>query len=123
MDDFEIYQGKNFSELVKDIVLNSENKKNQIDILVSELRSMMTGVNEAIMIVPLIKEYLDVGVKNDEQLVKLSAVLQRFMNTKKSDNGADVGLTEEEKKQLFEEVGAIVISSKTPVEVNKVSKK
>ena len=58
---FEIYKGKNFSGLCKDIVKNSENKKDQIDILISELRTLIKTVNDAVIIVPLIKDYYDVG--------------------------------------------------------------
>jgi len=80
-----------FSDLCKDIVKNSENNRDQLDILISDLRSLIKTANDALMIVPLIKDYLDVQVKNDEQLVKLAAVIQRILS--KQTVGADGEMT------------------------------
>jgi hypothetical protein len=103
-NDIEIFKGKNFSDLCKDIVKNSEEKKNQIDILITDLRDMIKTVNDATMIVPLLKEYFDVGVRNDEQLIKLAAIIQRLMSGKagaEGEGGGGMLLTEEERKQLM----------------------
>jgi len=101
--DIEIYKGKNFSYLCKDIIKNSEEKKNQIDILITDLREMIKTINDATMIVPLLKEYFDVGVRNDEQLIKLAAIIQRMMAGKVGADGDGGGmlLTDEERKQLM----------------------
>jgi hypothetical protein len=117
-NDFEIYKGKNFSDLCKDIVKNSEEKKNTLDILVTDLREMIKTINDATMIVPLLKEYFDVGVRNDEQLIKLAAIIQRLMAGKTG--GEDSGnmlLTDEERKQLMASVEQVVAASKEPMEV------
>lgn len=115
-NDFEIFKGKNFSDLCKDIVKNSEEKKNQIDILITDLREMIKTINDATMIVPLLKEYFDVGVRNDEQLIKLAAIIQRLMAGKAmGDDGGSMLLTEDEKKQLMSTVEEVVKSAKEPV--------
>ena len=102
---FEIYKGKNFSGLCKDIEKNSESKKDQIDILISELRSLIKTVNDATIVVPMIKDYYDVGVKNDEQLVKLAAVIQRLVaKGEATGEGNSMVLSEDERKQLMDEV-------------------
>ena len=66
---FEIYKGKNFSGLCKDIVKNSENKKDQIDILISELRSLIKTINDATIIVPMIKDYYDVNYLQKYEII------------------------------------------------------
>jgi|694.fasta_scaffold17540_2 hypothetical protein len=118
-NDIEIYKNKKFSDLCKDIVKNSENNRDQLDILISDLRSLIKTANDALMIVPLIKEYLDVQVKNDEQLVKLAAVIQRILS--KQTVGADgemTGfLTEDEKRQLMKEIE--VINTSSEIKINK----
>jgi hypothetical protein len=117
-NDFEIFKGKNFSDLCKDFVKNSEEKKNTLDILVTDLREMIKTINDATMIVPLLKEYFDVGVRNDEQLIKLAAIIQRLMAGKAG--GEDSGnmlLTDEERKQLMASVEQVVAASKEPMEV------
>ena len=60
---------------------------------------MIKTVNDAVTIVPLLKEYFDVSVRNDEQLIKLAAIIQRLMSGKVGPDGEGSGtiLTEEEK--------------------------
>lgn len=106
--EFEIYKGKTFSGLCKDIVRNSEDKKNQVDILITDLRNMMKTVADATMVIPLLKEYYDIGIRNDEQLIKLAAIIQRIISGKVSDGGAEAALTDEEKKELFKAVESTV---------------
>lgn len=116
--DFEIYKNKKFSGLLKDVVVNSEQKRAQIDILISELRQMIKTPNDAIVIVPMIKEYLDVGVKNDEQLVKLAAIVQRLASANNStENGNGFSLSEEEKKVLLAEAEKITKEMNSSIQI------
>ena len=114
-----LYKGKKYSNLLKDVVINSEQKKDQIDILVSDLRSMIKTPNDAIVIVPLIKDYLDVSVRNDEQLVKLAAIVQRLVSNDNKGVEEVGGLSEEERQQLMAEVGKITETMNTPIEIKK----
>lgn len=101
--DYEVYKGKSFASLCKDIVSNSEEKKQQLDILITDLREMIKTVNDAVTVVPLLKEYFDAGIRNDEQLIKLAAIIQRLMADKanaESEAGGGI-LSEDEKKQLM----------------------
>lgn len=105
--DFQLFEGKSFSDLMKDIYDKSNEKKQQIEKIIEILAPMIRSVNSAEVLAPIIKEYLDVGVKNDEQLVKLASVIQRHVATfSKPKGGGDdgLGLTEQEKKQLLESV-------------------
>lgn len=120
--DTEIFKGKTFSSLVKDIYFNSNHKKEQINQLIKDLREMVKDIGSATVIAPMIKDYIDVGVKNDDQLVKLSAVLQRFISG--TSGGGDDGnsgiLSEEEKEQLLSSVKKeIDVLEKTNSEVDK----
>jgi len=57
----------------------------------------------AVQIIPMLKEYLEINVKNDEQLVKLATIVQRITAAEKratSDEG-EFGLSEAEKQQLM----------------------
>lgn len=111
----EIFKGKSFSDLMKDIYSNSSKKDRQINMLIGELRPLIKNVGDATVIVPLIKEYLEVGVKNDEHLVKLAAVVQRLVSTNtrvQSETGQSWILSEEEKRQLMGELDEIVGAEK-----------
>ncbi len=117
--EFEIYKGKKFSSLMKDIVLNSQEKKDTIDKLVDDLKPLVKNTNDALMLVPMIKEYLDIGVRNDEQLVKLAAVVQRLLSSGDQTNGETGSiLSQEEREQLLKDAESITKEVSTPIEVN-----
>ena len=99
---FEIFKGTNFSDLMKDIYHNSKKKDRQINTLIHELQPLIKNIGDATIIVPLIKEYLDVSVKNDEHLVKLAAVVQRLVGSANNTTDGEYGMTDEEKERLLE---------------------
>jgi len=101
-DEFEIFKGTSFSDLMKDIYHNSKKKDRQINTLIHELQPLIKNIGDATIIVPLIKEYLDVSVKNDEHLVKLAAVVQRLVGSVNNSGGDEFGMSEEEKQRLLE---------------------
>lgn len=106
-NDAEIFAGKTFSSLAKDIYFNSTRKAQQIDQLIKDLRTMIKDAGSATVIAPMIKDYLDVSVKNDDQLIKLSAVLQRALNNSSSNDestGGGYGLSASEKEELLNSV-------------------
>jgi len=97
----EIFKGTTFSDLMSDVYHNSKKKDRQINQLIAQLHPLIKNASDATIIVPLIKEYLDVAVKNDDHLVKLTAIVQRYISTKQTISGADGLLSDEEKQQLL----------------------
>ena len=98
--DQEIFKGKSFSNLLEDIYKNSIKKEKQISALIQDLKPMIKNISDATIIVPIIKEYLEVSVKNDEHLIKMAAIVQRAMSRQES-KADGVLLTEEEKRSLI----------------------
>ena len=86
---------------MSDVYHNSKKKDRQINQLIAQLQPLIKNASDATIIVPLIKEYLDVAVKNDDHLVKLTAIVQRYISTKQTISGADGLLSDEEKQQLL----------------------
>lgn len=101
--DIEVFDGLSFDSLLKKIHDNSETKSKTIMNLINQVSDKINDPNSATLLVPLIAEYLNISVKNDEQLIKLAAIIQRITKTSTSGEG-DVLLTEEEKKALLESV-------------------
>jgi hypothetical protein len=97
----ELFKGTTFADLMSDVYHNSKKKDRQINQLIAQLQPLIKNASDATIIVPLIKEYLDVAVKNDDHLVKLTAIVQRYISTKQTITGADSLLSEEEKQQLL----------------------
>lgn len=98
-----VFGKKKFSDLLEEIYDNQKKKEKQISILISELKPLVQSIGDATLIVPLIKEYMDLGLKNDEQLIKMATIIQRAIGTGKTESES-FGLTEDEKAQLLTEV-------------------
>ena len=97
----ELFKGTSFADLMSDVYHNSKKKDRQINQLIAQLQPLIKNASDATIIVPLIKEYLDVAVKNDDHLVKLTAIVQRYISTKQTISGADGLISDEEKQQLI----------------------
>jgi hypothetical protein len=94
-----IFDNKSFSDILKEIHTNQKKKSKQIGQLIAELRPLIQNLGDATVVVPLIKEYMEVSVKNDDHLLKMAAIIQR-LSTGNSTNGTGDMLTEEELNQL-----------------------
>ena len=108
--DYELFEGKSLSSLFKDIYDNSKHNKEQLEVLVGEVAGFIKDGDMAIQLIPMIKEYLDINVKNDEQLVKLATVVQRLIAAEnKGGAEAEFGLSDKEKEQLLTSIDEVVV--------------
>ena len=99
-----IFGKKKFSDLLGEIYDNQKKKETQISALINELKPMIGDIGDATLIVPLIKEYLEIGVKNDEQLVKLATIIQRMQNSSTNNGDNPFVISEAEKTQLLSSI-------------------
>jgi len=86
--DKEIFKGKTLSDLFGEIYDNSKETKGQVKALIGELKPLIENIGDATLIVPMIKEYMEIGVKNDEHLIKLATVIQRIETAQAKGDGA-----------------------------------
>ena len=100
-DNKEIFEGKTFQDLTKDIYDNTVNKKKQIDLLISEIHGFITTIDDVVLVAPIIREYMEVAVKNDEHLVKLAGVLQRIISKSRGDSDETMLLSDAEIEELM----------------------
>ena len=99
---FEIFEGKSLSDLFKDIYDNSNRNKEQLEVLMKEVVGFIKDGDTAVQIIPMLKEYLEINVKNDDQLVKMAAVVQRIIAVENKGGSEDeFGLSDKEKEQLM----------------------
>jgi hypothetical protein len=106
--DSNIFGDKKFKDLFEEIYNNQKKKEKQISTLIGELKNLINDLGDATLVVPLIKEYLEIGVKNDEQLIKMATIIQRCIsanNSASSDNSFSI--SEEEKAQLLGEINKL----------------
>ena len=90
-----IFDDKSFSDILKEIHKNQTKKSKQLASLIAELRPLITSLGDATVVVPLIKEYMEISVRNDDHLIKMAAIVQR-LTTGASSSGDSGLLTEEE---------------------------
>ena len=108
--DKEIFNGKTLSDLFGEIHDNSTQTRAQIKALIGELKPLIENIGDATLIVPMIKEYMEIGVKNDEALIKLATVIQRIESAQaKGDSNEMFDFSElqdllEEQEQVQEEI-------------------
>lgn len=87
--DKEIFKGKKLSDLFEEIYNNSKETKFQVKGLIGELKPLIENIGDATLLVPMIKEYMEIGVKNDEHLIKLATVIQRIEAVQAKSTGDD----------------------------------
>ena len=112
--DIEVFGGKSLSDLLKDIYDNSVEKKTQINKLTEELSKFVNRISDVAVISPIIKEYLDVGVKNDEQLIKIAQVAAKLVGATTKEG--DEILSEQEKQDLLATINDTVKDLQTSSE-------
>ena len=101
-NDYEIFEGKSLSNLFQDIYENTKTNKTQLEVLMKEVVGFIKDGDTAVQIIPMLKEYLEINVKNDDQLVKVAAIVQRIIAAESKGGSEDeYGLSDAEKEQLL----------------------
>ena len=94
-----VFGKKKFSDILQEIYNNQTEKKRQVSALISELKPLISDIGDVTLIVPLIKEYMEIGVKNDEQLIKMATIIQRVLQNQTTEG--EYTISEDEKDQLL----------------------
>ena len=102
-----VFGDKKFSDILEEIYLNQKKKSEQVTALISELKPLVQEIGDDTLIVPLIKEYMEIGVKNDDALIKMATIIQRVVNNSSGEEA--LGITEAEKEELLAEMEKIQI--------------
>ena len=111
-----LFDNKSFSDLLREIHSNQNKKKKQLASLIAELKPLVQSLGDATVVVPLIKEYMEISVKNDDQLIKMAAIVQR-LSTGTANSGDGGLLTEEEMAQLQEITEEIAKTVEEPKQI------
>ena len=123
MSDFKVFEGKTLSDVFKDIYDNSATNKKQLDILIKEIVGFIKDGDTAVQLIPAVKEYLEIKVKNDEQLVKMASIVQRLASSEGKGSEDEFGLSEKEKEQLVGSIEKVAQEAQDYTdEVNRKSK-
>ena len=113
-----LFDDKSFGDLLKEIHGNQRKKAKQLASLIAELRPLVQSLGDATVVVPLIKEYMEISVKNDDQLIKMAAIVQR-LSTGSASNGDGGLLTDDEMNQLMDVAEEIAKTVEEPKQLEK----
>jgi len=110
-DNITIFGNTSLSDLFKQIHKHTKDTDKQIEDLVNVLKPMAgSNAGSAVMLMPTIKDLIDVSVKNNDQLIKVAGIAQRAATA--ASNGGDsldfinmdeIALLLEEQKAIQEE--------------------
>jgi len=104
-NDYEIFKGKSLASLFEDIYQNQTYNRNQLDVLTKNITSMIKDGDTAVQIIPMMKEYLEINVRNDELLIKLASIVQKIISAEnKGESESEFGLSENEKEQILQTI-------------------
>lgn len=106
----EVFSGKNLSDLIKEIYDKQKDQEIQLKDKIDLLANYIEGPGDAIAIIPLIKELLDTGVKNNEVLLKIVQLFKQPSDPKSNSTDSQL-LSEKDIQQLFDEVSNIKIGT------------
>jgi hypothetical protein len=105
-DDVSVFDGMSLSDLFKKIHKNNKDIDKQIGEFIDVMKPMATSnAGSAVMLMPTVKDLIDVNVKNNEQLIKMAAIAQRAATVNAS-SGTDL-INMDEINALLEEQKAI----------------
>jgi hypothetical protein len=89
-DDVTVFDGMSLSDLFKKIHKNNKDIDKQIGDFIDTMKPMATAnAGSATMLMPTVKDLIDVNVKNNEQLIKMAAIAQRAA-TSNSNSGTEL---------------------------------
>ena len=94
-NDVEVFDGMSLSDLFKKIHKNNKDIDKKIEDFIDTMKPMATAnVGNATNLMPVVKDLLDVNVKNNEQLVKMAAIAQRAATSNSSSPESLIDMTE-----------------------------
>lgn len=96
-----IFDDKTLSDMFSDVYKNVEKKREQINQFVASMVKLIRTPEDAAVLGPVIKDFLEVNVKNDEHIVRLVQIAQRLVSVNMKGTGDTDLLSEEEKNQLL----------------------
>ena len=106
----EIFKGKTIAKLMEEAYKDKKDKQEKLNGLINQLKEFITDGGDAVMMVPLIKEYMDLSIKNDDVLLKLLGIIQKIeaVGAKVIEDNGGV-MSERDKQLLFESLDGLGI--------------
>jgi hypothetical protein len=94
-NDVEVFDGMSLSDLFKKIHKNNKDIDKKIEDFIETMKPMATAnAGNATNLMPVVKDLIDVNVKNNEQLVKMAAIAQRAATSNSNNSNELLDMSE-----------------------------
>ena len=123
-DDVTVFGSTSLSDLFKQIHKNNKDIDKQIGDFIETMKPMATAnAGSATMLMPTVKDLIDVNVKNNEQLIKMAAIAQRAATVSNNSNNELIDMSEieallaeqkevqEQGKKLLEQAPVVALNN------------
>jgi hypothetical protein len=100
-----IFKDKSMADIMEEIYKDKNEKQKQLKGLISMLKDLVNDGGDAIMLMPQIKELMDLDIKNNDTLLRLGALIQKIEAAQMraiAETGTGGVMSEEEKQMLLE---------------------
>jgi hypothetical protein len=115
-DDIKLFGDTSLSDIFKQAHKRTKDTDKQINDLIDTLKPLASSnAGSAVMLMPTVKDLIDVNVKNNEQLIKMAGIAQRAA-TANANSSQDAFFDPSEIQQLIEEQRVIQIDGQKLLE-------
>ena len=108
--EIKVFPNKSLSDLLEDVYQSSSERRDTIQKLIDQLADLIEKPEHANIIVPLIKEYLEVDVSNEKQKIEIAKIVQRlesaYIRADDSKSSTGAVITDAEKDEIRKMVGS-----------------
>jgi hypothetical protein len=119
-DDIKLFGETSLSDIFKQAHKRTKDTDKQINELIDALKPLASSnAGSAVMLMPTVKDLIDVNVKNNEQLIKMAGIAQRAA-TSNTNNNSDSFFNPDEIQQLLEEQRAVQIEGQKLLEQTEI---
>jgi hypothetical protein len=122
-DDITLFGTKSLADLFKQIHKNNKDTDTQINELIEVIKPMITNAGSVVMIMPTVKDLIDVNVRNNDQLIKMAGIAQRAASVNIANSDSSFLPDLDEIQHLLDEQNIIKEeSNKLLAETNNIQK-
>lgn len=102
--DIEIFSGKTFGDLLKEIHQNTEDNRNMIEGLITDFKenSELNSLGDVKFLAETLQPYVKMTIDNNEHIIKMASIVQKAVEKPKATNSSEENLSfsKEELDQL-----------------------
>lgn len=107
--DSNLFKKVSFADLMEHVYKSSKRKDKKLEMMLNTVSGMVNNVQDAAVLLPIFSEIFNSGVKNDDMVVKLAAIVQRYLAVENKGGdienaGGSYFISQEDKAKIMQEV-------------------